>query len=379
MGNFAATVKGEEAMNDAYQALREHLDSLPAGFPATESGVEIRILKRLFTLKEAALAVHLRAKLEPARVIAERAGVTEQEMAPLLREMTRKGLIFSIETGERPPAYMASQFVVGIWEYHVNDLDEEFVKDMQEYLPSLGKEAFDYVPQLRTIPVGKSIEAGVKVLPYEKAEELVRKQKKFLVAPCICRKEHAIKGDGCDKLMDACLVFGWGADYYERNGLGRTITLEETLDILQKADEEGLVLQPSNAREIVNICCCCGDCCQILIHLKRHPVPAAMASAAFVARVDHETCIGCETCLDRCQMEALRMEDDHAVINEDRCIGCGLCVSTCPSGAVHMERKSGDAGVEVPKNQMEAHALRLRARQKAKADLEDKLARHQNV
>ncbi|EFK05798.1 conserved domain protein [delta proteobacterium NaphS2] len=120
-------------MKDAYQALREHLDCLPAGFPATESGVEIRILKRLFTPEEATLAVHLRPKLEQVGIIAERAGMTEQEMSPLLQEMTRKGLIFSIETEQRPPVYMASQFVVGIWEYHVNDLDEEFVKDMQEY------------------------------------------------------------------------------------------------------------------------------------------------------------------------------------------------------------------------------------------------------
>jgi electron transport complex protein RnfB len=365
-------------MNDVYYALREHLDSLPAGFPSTESGVEIRILKRLFSPEEASLAVHLRSKLEPAAVIAARAGMTELEMAPMLEEMARKGLIFSIETKERPPAYMAAQFVVGIWEYHINDLDEEFAKDMEEYLPFLAKEAFDHVPQLRTIPVGKSIHAGIEVLPYEKAEELVRKQKKFLVAPCICRKEHHLRGDGCDKLMDACLVFGWGADYYERNGIGRVITLEETLDILQKADEEGLVLQPSNAQEIVNICCCCGDCCQILINLKNHPSPAAMASAAFIARVDTDTCIGCETCLDRCQMEALSMEDDHAVLVADRCIGCGLCVSTCPSGALTLERKPEAGQTAIPKNQMEAHVLRLKAREMAKADLQDKLVRHQN-
>ena len=113
--------------------------------------------------------------------------------------------------------------------------------------------------------------------------------------------------------------------------------MEETLDILRKADEEGLVLQPSNTQEIVNICCCCGDCCQILMNLKKHPFPAAMASAAFVARIDVEACIGCETCLERCQMEALSMEDEHAVVNEKRCIGCGLCVSTCPSGALALE------------------------------------------
>ena len=38
------------------------------------------------------------------------------------------------------------------------------------------------------------------------------------------RKEHQLIGEGCDKMMDACLMFGWAADYYERNGLGRVIT-----------------------------------------------------------------------------------------------------------------------------------------------------------
>lgn len=366
-------------MGDVYQELREHLDSLPGGFPATESGVEIRILKRLFSPAEAALAVHLRPKLESAGAIAERAGMNEEEIAPMLLNMAKKGLIFSIETGDRPAAFMAAQFVVGIWEYHVNDLDEAFVRDMQEYLPALAREAFDHVPQLRTIPVGRSLTAAVEVLPHEQAEALVRKQKKFLVAPCICRKEHQLKGDGCGKLMEACLVFGWGADYYERNGLGRVITLDETLDILRKADEEGLVLQPSNAQEIVNICCCCGDCCQILMNLKRHPSPGAMAASPFAARIDTEACIGCETCIERCQMEALSMVDGHAVLNADRCIGCGLCVSTCPSGALSLERKPQDSQAAVPKNQMEAHALRLEARTKAKGDLKNKLLRHMKV
>ena len=364
-------------MADVYKELRGHLDSLPGGFPPTESGVEIRILKHLFSPKEAALAKHLRPKPELATVISERAGMSELEIAPLLEGMARKGLIFSLETEDRPPAYMAAQFVVGIWEYHVNDLDEAFVKDMEEYMPILAKEAFDHVPQLRTIPVGKSISAGMEVLPYEEAEALIKKQKKFLVAPCICRKEHQLKGAGCDKLMEACLIFGWGADYYARNGLGRLITMEETLEILRKADEEGLVLQPSNAQEIVNICCCCGDCCQIFINLKRHPFLAAMASATFVANVDPETCSGCETCLERCQMEALSMEDELAVVDGDRCIGCGLCVSTCPSGALTLQRKPRRAQPEIPKNQMEAFAMRLKAREQAKADLKDELERHQ--
>jgi len=366
-------------MNDTYEKLRTHLDTLPGGFPATESGVEIRILKRLFNSDEAKLALHLKLKLEPATAIAERAGMSDKEAASMLEQMSRKGLIFSIETPDRPHAYMASQFVVGIWEYHVNDLDKEFIKDTDEYIPILASEAFDYIPQLRTIPVGKSIDASLKILSHEKAEELVKDQKKFLVAPCICRREHQLKGEGCDKLIDACLIFGWAADYYERNKLGRVITLEETLEIIRKADEEGLVLQPSNTQEIVNICCCCGDCCQVLKNLKKHPSPAAMVSSPFTVKVDTDACIACEICLERCQMDALSIEDEHAVVNADRCIGCGLCVSTCATDALSLERKPGEEQPAIPKNQMEGQILRMKARAQAKANLKDKLERHRDV
>ncbi len=365
-----------EGKMDAFKNLREHLDRLPGGYPATESGVEIRILKRLFSPEEAELATHLTPRPETAAVIAGRFGGEIKAIEERLKEMARKGLIFSIEAPDRPAAFMASQFVVGIWEYHVNSLDREFLKDMDEYFPTLAKEAFEKLPQLRTVPVGRSIQAGMEILSYENVEELVRKQKKFLVAPCICRREHEIKGDGCGKLMDTCLVFGWGADYYQRNGIGRMITLEETLDVIKRAEEEGLVLQPSNSQEIVNICCCCGDCCQILVNLKRHPAPALLASSVFVAQVDRDVCIACETCLDRCQMGALSMVDSAASLDEKRCIGCGLCVSTCPSGALSLRRKPVEDQPILPKNPMEALAMRARAREAAKAGLEEKAARH---
>ncbi len=363
-------------METVYEDLRGHLDSLPGGYPATDSGVELRILKRLFTHEEAALAQQLTLKFETSQSIAERADMDPEEADQMLKDMALKGLIFSIETPDRPPAFMATQFLIGIWEYHVNDLDREFVKDLEEYFPFLAKEALDKLPPLRTIPVGKSIETSMEILPYEQAEALVKEQKKFLVAPCICRKEHQLKDGGCDKLMDACLIFGWGADYYERNGLGRVITLEEILDILEKAEADGLVLQPSNSQDITNICCCCGDCCQILLNLKRHPEPAMMASSPFVVEVDQDACTGCETCIDRCQMNALSVEAETVALDTDRCIGCGLCVSTCSDQALTLMRKSKDRQAQVPKNPMEAHAMRARARADANSDLISKFRRH---
>jgi electron transport complex protein RnfB len=135
------------------------------------------------------------------------------------------------------------------------------------------------------------------------------------------------------------LVFSSGAYFYEKNGIGRSITKEEALDILRQAEEQGLVLQPSNAQRIMNICLCCWDCCQVLKAIKRHPNPAELVHSNYYATVRADECIACETCLERCQMDAIQMKDDVAEIDPNRCIGCGLCVTTCGTQAIDLIRK----------------------------------------
>ncbi|MBO5726676.1 MAG: 4Fe-4S binding protein, partial [Clostridia bacterium] len=49
--------------------------------------------------------------------------------------------------------------------------------------------------------------------------------------------------------------------------------------------------------------------------------------------LDIEKCNGCTTCLRHCPTEAIRIRDNHAVINEQRCIDCGECIRICPSKA----------------------------------------------
>lgn len=171
-------------------------------------------------------------------------------------------------------------------------------------------------------------------------------------------------GKGCDKPEESCLVFGWGADYYHRNGLGRLIDADEAIEIVRRADKAGLVLQPSNAKKIVNICCCCGCCCQVLKNIKLQPAPAKVVSTPFTAALDREACTGCEVCLDRCQMDALTMVDDRAELNPDRCIGCGLCVSTCPSQALTLVRKPEADQPDVPANMYDSTVRRAKARGK---------------
>jgi electron transport complex protein RnfB len=344
---------------DVYQELARHLDNLPGGFPATQSGVELRILQRLFTPEDAKLALSLTLLPEEPRVIARRAKITPDEAARRLDAMEKKGLVFAIHAPGETPQFSAQQFVIGIWEFQVNNLDPEFVRDFDEYLSTLfNPQVWKKAPQLRTIPVGVAFDAQIEVMAYESAEELVRTQDRFAVAPCMCRREKRLAGDGCDKPLETCLTFGTAAEFYQRNGLGRAITKEEALSILELDEKAGLVLSPSNAKDALVICACCGCCCGVLRSVKRYPKPASLVSTPFVAEVNLETCAGCGTCTERCQMEAVRLNDGKVVLDVDRCIGCGLCVTTCPTESLSLRRKPESAQPLVPKDVVDS-AIKL--------------------
>lgn len=348
-----------------YKKLAQHLDELPAGYPSTKNGVELRILERLFTEEQAKLALHTTLIPEEAKVIALRAGLDNDEAEKKLDEMVDKGLLFSIEHPEKPALYMAAQYVIGIWEYQVNNLDKGLIQDMNDYLPTfVNPDSWKKSPQLRTIPVKKSVNAELKIMSYESAEELVKEQTKIRLFPCICRKEHKMMGKGCDKPEESCIAFGTGAYYYERRGIGRDIDAAECLEVLKKADKAGLVLQPSNSKKLSNICCCCGCCCQVLIHLGRHPKPADLISSPFVVSLDGETCTACGVCEKRCQIQAITMEDENVVLNLDRCIGCGLCVSTCPANSLQLIRKPDDQQRYIPGNPINSQLSLARSRGK---------------
>jgi Fe-S-cluster-containing hydrogenase component 2 len=53
------------------------------------------------------------------------------------------------------------------------------------------------------------------------------------------------------------------------------------------------------------------------------------------AKVDAEKCTGCSACVEVCPVDAIKMEDEKAVIG-DECIECGVCVSQCPVEAISL-------------------------------------------
>ncbi|MDF1500576.1 MAG: 4Fe-4S binding protein [Anaerolineales bacterium] len=325
---------------DVYRRLAHFLDQLPGGFPATDSGVEFKILQRLFSPEEAEHFMHLSLIEETAKVIGCQASKPVEEVSERLAGMERKGLVYARLKEGHDSQYSAVHFVVGIYEFQLNKMDTALVEYFEAYLPYfIDPEVWSKVPQLRTIPIGESVAATTAVMDYERAEALIQRHDRISVANCICRLEKEILGEPCVKPVETCLSFGSGADFYVRNAMGRYITQEEALGILRIAEENGLVLQPDAAQETTFICCCCGCCCGVLRTLKNHPAPAEIAASAFVAVHDEDLCDGCGLCQERSQMDALYLDNGIMSVDRTHCIGCGLCITTCPNEALTLERK----------------------------------------
>jgi Fe-S-cluster-containing hydrogenase component 2 len=342
-----------------YRQLQKRLDRLPAGFPEVASGLDIHLLKRLFTQEEAKLAIQLSMKPEPIRRIygrVKKSGMSLERLQKLVGQMARKGTILVSEEGYSEKRYSSAAFSVGgIYNYQVDRLTEDLINEYWQYQSEARSKARNAVKApkknrmnmlpLRTIPVEKSISLPDKVQigHYNNVRKLIENIRgKIAVANCICRQSGDILGKPCAKtdLRETCLIIG--PDHAKRHvdmGIGRFITKEKAFDILDKAQKAGLVLQPENSKLPEAICCCCGDCCVLLKQLTRAPRPVDLFATNYYAEVNPEFCNSCGTCVQICQLDARVMVDGISTVNLDRCIGCGNCMTVCATHANRLREK----------------------------------------
>ncbi|NOY69940.1 MAG: 4Fe-4S dicluster domain-containing protein [Deltaproteobacteria bacterium] len=341
---------------EIYNQLRQRMDDLGTGFPPTKNGVEIKILKKIFSPVDAEMFLMLSPMLEYPEKVAERLNLPAKETASHLEDMAKKGLLFRQKKGDQA-RYAAIPFVVGVFEFQLNRVDSELAADLNVYYEAaLGKTFQSFAtPVMRTIPINRELVSEWPIAAYEDAMNIVDDQKKIAVAPCICRATAKKAGQGCDKPLETCFLFGSHADYYVDNAMGRYITKDEAKKIIAANDEAGLVMQPFNSQHVGGMCSCCGCCCGMLRSLKKQENPAAAVKSNYFAVVDRQQCVGCETCVDRCQMEAIDVSDEKAVITLKKCIGCGLCVSTCPTGALSLVKKDEADQYLPPQTGMETY------------------------
>jgi ferredoxin len=335
---------------DVYKELQLHIDKFPIGFPITKSGVEIKILKYLFTPEEAKIATKLNFSwsrdLEPLKIIYERVrktGMPIEDLEKILDNMSNKGTIHSKKEGDKK-YYANSIFMYGMYELQVNNLTKDFLQDANKYMnEAFGLEAFGTkISQFRTVPVEKSIKVEYNIPTYDDLRTIIENvEGPIMVANCLCRQATDLLGQPC-KMTDRReihLGFGHLAQIYIDAGKGRQINKEEALEILRKNEDEGLVLQAANSLQPNFFCSCCGCCCPILVGLKQFPRPVDFFSTNYSAEVNRELCSGCGTCIERCQMGAIKLVKGISKVNWKKCIGCGNCVPTCPEDAIQLKKK----------------------------------------
>jgi Pyruvate/2-oxoacid:ferredoxin oxidoreductase delta subunit len=265
--------------------------------------------------------------------------------------MADKGLVFTFNKGGAP-LYSGLPFVPGIFEYQFmrgtrTQRDRKLARLIRAYKAAVDehrKPRRDAFPVFRVIPVDRTIEASSRIHTYAQVKTYIDNCEPLAVSTCYCRHQARLideKGH-CGKPDDVCLQFGAGAQFVIDRGMGRRITRPEAVQILDRADEAGLVHCTNNRQEIDFLCNCCSCHCVILRNVLMHPKPGVFLNSGFQPRWDAERCSACETCIDRCPMQALAFDgSDMLHVDPDRCIGCGLCATGCPEEAIAMHAKPG--------------------------------------
>lgn len=336
-----------------YHQLREEIDSrMPVGMPSSKDEIEIELLKQFFTEKEAQVAIYLSALPENLEQIHKRIYKNGLKLSPknledILDTMVKKGIIMGGGLLSRNPnkkLYSLAQFAVGMFEFQVDKLTKEAAQYSIDYCNTFSHEFIKKgtPTQMRTIPIGESLSIEHSVAPYEDIYKIIEKKEgPFTLMDCVCRQSHDIVGDAC-KLSDVrrcCIYFTpKGRIPYDIENL-EEISKEDIISLLESYQKEGFVLQPENTQDPTYLCACCGCCCELLHMAKSFPKPAEYYSSNYFAQVNSDLCNGCETCVRRCQMDAITLKEGIAKVDLDRCIGCGNCVPTCGMNAVSMIKK----------------------------------------
>lgn len=213
---------------------------------------------------------------------------------------------------------------------------------------------------MRTIPISKSIQPKQNVRTFDEVAALLQEaEPPFSIFECICRQKKTLLGEPCQLTdrKETCFAAGSMAQATLRSGIGREITPEESMSILEQNQKQGLVLQPSNTEKAEFICSCCGCCCGMLGMQKSLPKPVDFWASNFYAVVDIDACNGCGNCEKRCQVDAASVSEKKQKIRIDlnRCIGCGVCIPTCPQNAMSLQKKHAE--VIPPSTREELHDI----------------------
>ena len=331
-------------IDQVYRKLARRLDSIPPGFPATESSVELQLLAKFFTREEAALISSMRLAFETAAEISARTSMKPGTAYELLERAARKGLLRTLTEGEEHKFALKLQTggIIGYtFEQVLGRTDAEaaalYVQWVEE---TRGGGLSDYPAARRVIPVDEAIPLRHEIHPFEQASYILDSARSWGVADCMCRTRTRLVGQGCSYPLEACLFTSPDEGTFEDDELVRAISHAESLRILRHSSESGLVHTTANLGDYGPVICnCCPCCCPTLRGIVEFNRLTAVVHSDFRAMVDDNTCDGCGDCVEHCHFDALSVPDDLCVVDPEPCMGCGLCAAACLLDALSLLRR----------------------------------------
>ncbi len=261
----------------------------------------------------------------------------------MLKDLFRKGLVFSLSKAD-PPAWRMVKDMVQfhdatlVWPEATSEFIDLWRDFMEHEWPDLAKAISKKTakPFTRVIPVGLAVPARAQILDFESLADIIAKAKKIAVTKCTCRLSMRL----CERPLEVCLQVNRGAEYTITRGSGREVSKDEAMTILRQSEEAGLIHVTVNRQDVNNfICNCCPCCCQTMPVLLKYGT-YVIDPSRYTAGIDAEACSGCGACHERCYFKAISWtegEGSPSLVDPAKCMGCGLCLVTCPTQAISLE------------------------------------------
>jgi ferredoxin len=316
----------------------------------------IKYLQILFTPEEGELLLEF---LEPAtcKQVAKRLNTDEKTLSEKLADFKRRRLLF--HKHDKYLFHMAMHgFFARIAKAKKEDIPEGFWKAWDDFMPEVENKSITrsivvakQVPvsgvMTRIIPARLAIDSNPNIkpediLPEEDIHALLRmkgSQEVIAVSDCDCR----IRAHRCDRPTLNCFEFGKYAEFnLNQSSSLKVVSIDEAIAISDEAEKAGLLKSGGIKKGNGGVLChCCDCCCNVMGAAIRHGVAHQLRNPSrYRARIDRESCTGCQKCVDRCFFDAIEMvkvsgsKKLKASVNDEKCMGCGLCVIGCEQKAV---------------------------------------------
>lgn len=287
----------------------------------TQQDPEYYALECVVTDEQADVALNMdvRVPISPAK-LSQKSGKSIEETTRILEELLVIGVVEATrEHGELE--YTLPIFVPGVMEFMVMNVAQvekfpQIARAFEQLSLQPLKGATPMIPVgggglgMHVIPVETAIPAETKTASYEQLSHWLKKYDKIAVGDCSCRITRRLMGEGCGHLeKDMCIALGDVAEFAVSTGRAHKITYEECLDILRKAEDNGLVHQITNVDgpdKIFGICNCCRCSCFGLRTSQFFNTPN-MSRSNFVAKIDDEKCVACGQCVEYCPANAVKL------------------------------------------------------------------------